>query len=202
MSNRARNGVNANAAVVVQVGPADFSPGPLGGVRFQQELERRAYLAGLPGGEGFAPAQRAEDFLKRRTGTLGDVWPTCRPGVQMAKPYLRAAGFCGEGRRGRYPCVRPPACGVRSARRRTDSGGKPHQRPRAHPAGTGTARANRRAWALSRGRGRGLCGWYRQRGCGRHGMPPNRSLPAISQGRAERLYMVLPEHTGFARKNI
>lgn len=84
MSLRARNLPNANAAVVVQVGPADFGTGPLDGLRFQRVLESRAFLAG--GGNYMAPAQRWEDFLKKRnTYAFSEVKPTCLPGVQKQR---------------------------------------------------------------------------------------------------------------------
>ncbi len=95
MSDRARNGKNANAAVIVQVGPEDFGRGALDGVRFQRELERKAYEVGLKTGAYFAPAQRLEDFMKgRATKSFGEVTPTYRPGVHAAQldtvlpPYI------------------------------------------------------------------------------------------------------------------
>ncbi|HWR22517.1 MAG TPA: hypothetical protein VN366_03490, partial [Feifaniaceae bacterium] len=97
MSDRARDGQNANAAVIVQVGPEDFGTGALDGVRFQRELERRAYASGLASGAYFAPAQRLEDFLKgKATRSFGEVTPTYRPGVHPARldavlpPYIAA----------------------------------------------------------------------------------------------------------------
>ena len=44
MSDYARDGQNANAAIVVQVGPEDFGDGPLDGVRFCERLERQAFF--------------------------------------------------------------------------------------------------------------------------------------------------------------
>lgn len=80
MSARARNGENANAAIVVQVGPEDFGNEPLSGVQFQQELERKAFFAG--GGAYGAPAQRLADYLAGgKAGGFGGLRPTCRPGV-------------------------------------------------------------------------------------------------------------------------
>lgn len=66
MSNHARDGRNANAALLVGVTPRDFSaPGPLGGVSFQREIERAAYeLAIRNGGRPYqAPAQTVGSFL-------------------------------------------------------------------------------------------------------------------------------------------
>ena len=80
MSNYLRNEENANAAVVVQVGPEDFGNEPFSGIDFCRKIEEAAYMAG--GGDYFAPAQRVEDFLKRRTSDhFGDVRPSYRPGV-------------------------------------------------------------------------------------------------------------------------
>ncbi len=67
MSVHARDGENANSAVLVSVEPADF-PGtdPLAGVAFQRDLEQAAYqLAQKNGGAPYAaPAQRVGDFLR------------------------------------------------------------------------------------------------------------------------------------------
>lgn len=62
MSHFSRDGMNANSALLVPVGPEDFeSADPLAGVAFQQRLERLAFQAG--GGRHRAPAQRVGDFL-------------------------------------------------------------------------------------------------------------------------------------------
>ena len=80
MSNHARDGVNANAAVVVQVTDGDTPDEPLAGLRFIEEMERAAFRLG--GGTYFAPAARAEDYLAGRgTSAFGGVTPTYRPGV-------------------------------------------------------------------------------------------------------------------------
>lgn len=98
MSCYARDGENANAAIVVQVGPEDFGKGALDGVAFCERLEREAFLAG--GGAYLAPASRVGDFLKRGLPrAFGDVQPTCRPGVVPADlwaclPPFVAAGVC------------------------------------------------------------------------------------------------------------
>ncbi len=81
MSLYARDGANANSAVLVNVLPEDFGgEDPLAGVRFQQKWERAAFLAG--GGDYRAPAQRVGDFLARRKSAgPGEVAPSYRPGV-------------------------------------------------------------------------------------------------------------------------
>ena len=80
MSNADRDGENANAAVLVSLNPADFPyEGTLGGMLWQEELEKKAYdhVGGF-----FAPAQKVEDFLDGKPSTgPGTVQPTYRPGV-------------------------------------------------------------------------------------------------------------------------
>ncbi len=81
MSRFARDGKNANSALLVGVGPKDFgSDDPLAGIAFQRRLEERAFQLG--GGNYHAPVQRVEDFLKRRASKfIGEVQPTYVPGV-------------------------------------------------------------------------------------------------------------------------
>ena len=62
MSYHARAGRNANAAVVVSVGGADFGGDPLRAVAFQRELEQAAFRAG--GGGFAAPAENVQSFLR------------------------------------------------------------------------------------------------------------------------------------------
>lgn len=80
MSYADRAGENANAALLVTLNPEVFPyPGSLGGVKWQQELEARAYKCS---GSYRAPAQRVGDFLKRQPSLgPGTVGPTYRPGV-------------------------------------------------------------------------------------------------------------------------
>ncbi len=81
MSYHARDGVNANSAVVVSVSPQDYGPHPLDGIRFQRELERKAFAMG--GSSYHAPVQKVEDFLKGRISTSFDeVIPSYLPGVK------------------------------------------------------------------------------------------------------------------------
>ena len=62
MSTFARDGENANAALLVGVQPDDFGSGhPLAGIALQRTLEQKAFALG--GGTYRAPAQRVEDFL-------------------------------------------------------------------------------------------------------------------------------------------
>lgn len=62
MSNFARNGNNANSAVLVNVRPEDYnSPHPLAGIYFQTKYEKLAFKMG--GGNFVAPAQTVKEFL-------------------------------------------------------------------------------------------------------------------------------------------
>ncbi len=80
MSYHARDGKNANAALLVGVDQSDFGGGVLDGVNYQRDMERKAFLTA--GGGFAAPAQRVGDFLKKQKGSLdGRVSPTYRPGV-------------------------------------------------------------------------------------------------------------------------
>lgn len=81
MSRRARDGQNANSALLVGVNPQDFGgEHPLAGMFWQERLEELAFQAG--GGSYRAPAQRVEDFLRDRPSvSFGDVVPSYRPGV-------------------------------------------------------------------------------------------------------------------------
>ena len=85
MSRRARDGANANSALLVGVNPSDFGDGhPLAGVAFQREIEEKAYRLS---GSYRAPAQRVGDFLEGRASASldGPVRPTYLPGVIPAR---------------------------------------------------------------------------------------------------------------------
>ena len=83
MSPFARDGQNANAAVLCEVRPSDFgSADPLAGVELQRTWERAAFLAG--GGDYRAPAQRLGDFLAGKPSeSAGSVAPTYPLGVRF-----------------------------------------------------------------------------------------------------------------------
>jgi uncharacterized FAD-dependent dehydrogenase len=81
MSEFARDGENANSALLVTLTPEMFpDKSVLGGMYWQREIERRAFSAG--GGNYRAPAQLAGDFLRKRPSAgPGSVAPSYRPGV-------------------------------------------------------------------------------------------------------------------------
>lgn len=84
MSKFARDGENANSAILVEVTPKDFKgESPLEGMYFQKQLEEKAFELG--GKNYYAPIQRVEDFIKNRKSTfIGNVKPTYKPGVTLS----------------------------------------------------------------------------------------------------------------------
>lgn len=92
MSLHARNGRNANAAVLVGVAPKDFGgEHPLAGMELQRRIERAAYACS---GSLKAPCQRVGDLLGgRATARLGGVAPTYRPGVILGDMRDFLPGF-------------------------------------------------------------------------------------------------------------
>ena len=83
MSNRARDNKNSNSAICINVTPADFGQNPLDGIRFQQDLERRAYTLG--GSSYASPVQTLGDYVDgRKTTRLGRVTPSVTHGYEFA----------------------------------------------------------------------------------------------------------------------
>ena len=83
MSRFARDGANANSAVLVSVSPEDFGQQPLAGLDFIRRLERRAYE--MTRGTGKAPAMLTREFVGG-SGVMscGRVTPTYPRGVESA----------------------------------------------------------------------------------------------------------------------
>ncbi|MCI8405030.1 MAG: FAD-dependent oxidoreductase [Clostridia bacterium] len=83
MSYFARDGENANSALLVNVTPEDFkSDHPLAGMYFQREIERKAF--DVSGGYS-APCQRVGDFLGIGKKGRYKVKPTYKPSVVWTK---------------------------------------------------------------------------------------------------------------------
>ena len=82
MSYQARDSKNANSALIVTVTPEDFpEEGPLGGISFQRELEKRAWELG----KGRIPVQLFGDFkLHQKSSVFGEIEP------QMKGAYVLA----------------------------------------------------------------------------------------------------------------
>lgn len=79
MSYNARDGKNANSAILVGIDSRDFGDGVLDGMYLQREIEKKAYLMS----NGYSPiSQTVGDFIK---GTVGNrsktVSPTAKPSV-------------------------------------------------------------------------------------------------------------------------
>jgi uncharacterized FAD-dependent dehydrogenase len=86
MSEYARDGKNANSAVLVNVTPEDFgSSEPLAGVEFQHKYEKLAFELG--GRDYSAPAEKVKDFLSGNENpddNFEKVLPTYRPRIKAA----------------------------------------------------------------------------------------------------------------------
>lgn len=88
MSYYARDGKNANSAILVNVTTEDFqSDHPLAGIAFQRDLEKKAYELGE--GNYFAPVQLVHDYINNVTTTkLGKIQPTYQPGYVLSNINL------------------------------------------------------------------------------------------------------------------
>ena len=84
MSRFARNGRNANSALLVSVNPEDFGNDDLfAGVKLQRKLERQAFYMG--GGNYKAPVTLVADFLKgQKTAAIGAIEPSYPIGTTPA----------------------------------------------------------------------------------------------------------------------
>ncbi len=90
MSQYSRNERNANAGIVVAIGPDDLRAtaasddppaSPIDGIAFQRFWESRAFELG--GGAYHAPGQRVGDFLRGQSSSaFGAVLPSYQPGVR------------------------------------------------------------------------------------------------------------------------
>ena len=82
MSYYARDGQNANSAILVTVSTDDFdSSHPLAGIEFQRQLEKKAFMLG--GGHFHAPVQKAMDYINNEVNPLGKIKPTYQLGYQL-----------------------------------------------------------------------------------------------------------------------
>lgn len=72
MSYAARDGRNANSAVIVTVGPEDFGEDVFDGIKYQKNLEKLAYCEC----DGSIPTQRFEDYMKcKKSSSFGSIIP-------------------------------------------------------------------------------------------------------------------------------
>lgn len=102
MSDLARDGENANSALVVNVTPDDFnSSDVLAGVEFQRKWERAAYSLT---GSYKAPVQLVGDFLHGHISTaFGQTLPSYRPDVEFCDLSLCLPAFVSESLREAIP---------------------------------------------------------------------------------------------------
>ena len=125
MSQYSRNERNANAGMVVGVGPEDFprdpaafeaafgnthgagqlapdATHPLAGIVLQRQLEAGAYQLG--GGDYSAPAQRVADFMAQRPSTApGEVLPSYQPGVRWTDLHSALPAYASAAMREALP---------------------------------------------------------------------------------------------------
>ncbi len=102
MSYLARDGENANSALVVNVTPDDFDGSDvLAGVEFQRKWERAAYTLT---GSYKAPVQLVGDFLNGKVSTaFSETQPSYRPGTVFCDLSLCLPGFVTESLREAIP---------------------------------------------------------------------------------------------------
>ena len=94
MSNYQRNEKNANSALVVTISPSDFGSDPMAGIKYQRNLERLAYQAGV----GKIPVQLYKDFINNKKSTsFLDITPNMKGDYNFANinevlpPYISEA---------------------------------------------------------------------------------------------------------------
>lgn len=84
MSYNARDLENANSAILCNVSTEDFGSDVLGGINFQREIEKKAFIMG--GMNYNAPIQRVQDFINQRESkSIGKVKPSYEPGCLFGR---------------------------------------------------------------------------------------------------------------------
>ena len=85
----------ANSALVVNVLPEDHDGTPLGGVSFQRQWEKAAFVVG--GGGYAAPVQAVGDFLQGHDGKTEFLTsPSYRPGIKRTQLGACLPAFVGD----------------------------------------------------------------------------------------------------------
>jgi len=81
MSNHARDSKNANSALIVTITPKDFGEHPLDGIKFQRDLEEKAYRVG----NGLIPIQKYSDYKNNIESTkLGSIEPIFKGNYKLS----------------------------------------------------------------------------------------------------------------------
>ena len=89
MSNYKRDSKVANSALVVSVTPKDYGEGLFDGVKFQRELEEKAYELG----NGKIPVQKYIDFKNNRETSSFDFMPLTKGSYKSANLNLLLPSF-------------------------------------------------------------------------------------------------------------
>ncbi len=83
MSNRARDNINSNSAICINVGENDFGNHPLSAIEFQRNLEKKAFCLG--GGSYDSPVQTLGDYIDgNKTKKFGKIKPSVTHGYKAA----------------------------------------------------------------------------------------------------------------------
>ena len=83
MSFHKRDGRNANSAIVCGIDENTYGHNLLDGIKFQQEIERKAFKLG--GSNYNAPVQLVKDFMNdKKSEKIGEVVPTVKPGYVLS----------------------------------------------------------------------------------------------------------------------
>ncbi len=103
MSQYSRNERNANAGIVVGIGPGqDYPGGPLAGVELQEKWESNAFDLG--GRNYCAPGQLVGDFIRNAPSKeLGSIEPSYKPGVTLGDLSLALPSYAIEAIREALP---------------------------------------------------------------------------------------------------
>ncbi len=102
MSNRARDGENANSAVLCSVFPEDYGNNPKDAIAFARGIERAAFVAG--GGDYATPLSTLGDFLNETVGSEPSrILPTYMGGAyKLSRPEDYLPRFAVEALRGAF----------------------------------------------------------------------------------------------------
>lgn len=83
MSYHDRGNYNSNSAIVCAIGPEILGHYNLAGIKFQREIEEKAYKLG--GSDFIAPVQKVGDYINGFVSKdLGEIKPTYKPGYKFA----------------------------------------------------------------------------------------------------------------------
>ena len=81
MSNHKRDEENANSAIVVTISPSDFGSNVFDGMKFQEELENKAYIEG----KGLIPISLLKDYKNNKISTdFGGIKPIFKGSYNFA----------------------------------------------------------------------------------------------------------------------